>query len=451
MQVADTDQTAGSPGVREPKNFGRRRQSSTIIIERNGHLRHYRISPLAFAAVVSIFAFFAVGYFSATGYLLLRDDLIGMSKARNARLLHEYEDRIAQLRANLDLIKSRQLLDQQAIENRVAELIERQEMLGSRTGLINQLLEKAEERGLRKETFEESQKEASAIPLDPARTGAISTEKNIEINIAGLGGLRMRGSVDGFATAPKPEHGISLALATLPDITNLPETHSVFASLHGSIAEVDARQRAMLDEIRLAASERSRKITGVLASLNLGNSVEPEAVGGPFIPLPPETDFETRAQALDNSLQALDTIINGTNQVPLARPVRGSFVTSAFGTRTDPFLKRAAMHSGIDFKASTGTPILATAHGKVIEAGRNGGYGRMVEIDHGDGITTRYAHMSRITVSVGEQVEKGMVIGKAGSTGRSTGPHLHYEVRRNGDPLNPAKFLKTGRELAKLL
>ncbi len=126
-------------------------------------------------------------------------------------------------------------------------------------------------------------------------------------------------------------------------------------------------------------------------------------------------------------------------------------MTSAFGTRTDPFLKRAALHSGIDFKASTGTPILATAYGTIVEAGRNGGYGKMVEIDHGSGITTRYAHMSRVTVSVGEQVEKGTIIGKAGSTGRSTGPHLHYEVRRNGDAVNPAKFLKTGRQLAKLL
>jgi murein DD-endopeptidase MepM/ murein hydrolase activator NlpD len=109
------------------------------------------------------------------------------------------------------------------------------------------------------------------------------------------------------------------------------------------------------------------------------------------------------------------------------------------------------MHTGIDFGAPIGMRVKATAAGTVVEADRNGGYGNMVEIDHGGGIATRYAHLSAIMVKVGQKVERGTVIGLVGSTGRSTGPHLHYEVRRKGNAVNPARYLKAGRELAGII
>ena len=118
------------------------------------------------------------------------------------------------------------------------------------------------------------------------------------------------------------------------------------------------------------------------------------------------------------------------------------------GPRIDPFLRRAAMHSGIDFKAPYGQAVLAAAPGKVTKAERNGGYGRMIEIDHGDGFTTRYAHLSRYAVKVGTKVSGGQVIGSVGNSGRSTGTHLHYEARVNDTPVNPYKFVKAGRELS---
>nr|WP_246472886.1 M23 family metallopeptidase [Pelagibacterium limicola] len=117
----------------------------------------------------------------------------------------------------------------------------------------------------------------------------------------------------------------------------------------------------------------------------------------------------------------------------------------------DPFLKRTAFHAGIDFRAPTGTPILAAASGTVIHAGPNGGYGKMVDIDHGNGLVTRYAHMSSIGVHEGQVITGGERIGLAGSTGRSTGPHLHFEVRRNDTAIDPARFLAAGRALAKFL
>jgi murein DD-endopeptidase MepM/ murein hydrolase activator NlpD len=126
-------------------------------------------------------------------------------------------------------------------------------------------------------------------------------------------------------------------------------------------------------------------------------------------------------------------------------------VSSSFGVRRDPIIRRPAMHTGIDFRTPTGTPIISSGAGKVVKAGWNGGYGRMVEIDHGQGLTTRYAHMSRIRVSEGQEVSTGDIVGDAGSTGRSTGPHLHYEVRRNGTAIDPLKFLKAGRKIKELM
>jgi murein DD-endopeptidase MepM/ murein hydrolase activator NlpD len=106
------------------------------------------------------------------------------------------------------------------------------------------------------------------------------------------------------------------------------------------------------------------------------------------------------------------------------------------------------MHTGLDFRAASGDPVRATANGKVVTAGWMGGYGRMVEIDHGNGLSTRYGHMSEINVKAGERIKIGQVVGAVGSTGRSTGPHLHYETRIDGAPVDPQKFLRAGVRLS---
>ncbi len=135
--------------------------------------------------------------------------------------------------------------------------------------------------------------------------------------------------------------------------------------------------------------------------------------------------------------------------VPYRKPVIGEVeFTSGFGVRSDPFLGRPAMHTGLDFRAATGDPVRATANGKVVSSGWKGGYGRMVEIDHGNGLSTRYGHLSEINVKVGDVIKIGQVIGAVGSTGRSTGPHLHYETRIDGDAVDPQKFLRAGVRLS---
>lgn len=133
--------------------------------------------------------------------------------------------------------------------------------------------------------------------------------------------------------------------------------------------------------------------------------------------------------------------------LPFANPAPDKAITSRFGNRTDPFLGRLAMHSGVDFRFGSGERIPCTGSGVVTAAGYSGGYGNMVEVDHGNGISTRYGHMQRVLVKVGDKVEPGDTVGLAGSTGRSTGTHLHYEVRRNGEALDPMYFLNAGKKL----
>ena len=164
------------------------------------------------------------------------------------------------------------------------------------------------------------------------------------------------------------------------------------------------------------------------------------AVGGPFDAANADPTFKQ----LFNSWKKLDTLAGGAIAVPSDKPLRTAEFTSGFGSRSDPFRHGAAFHPGIDLAAPYGTPVYATADGTVLRAGWNsGGYGNLVEIDHGRGIVTRYGHMSKLIVSPGQHVTRGQQVGYVGSTGRSTGNHLHYEVRIDDSPVNPIPFMRS--------
>jgi murein DD-endopeptidase MepM/ murein hydrolase activator NlpD len=164
------------------------------------------------------------------------------------------------------------------------------------------------------------------------------------------------------------------------------------------------------------------------------------AVGGPFDSANADPTFKQ----LFTSWKKLDNLASGAIAIPSEKPIRTAEFTSGFGSRQDPFRRSAAFHPGIDLAAAYGTPIYATADGTVLRAGWNsGGYGNLVEIDHGRGIITRYAHMSSIAVREGDRVARGAAIGRVGSTGRSTGNHLHYEVRIDDSPVNPIPFMRS--------
>jgi len=161
------------------------------------------------------------------------------------------------------------------------------------------------------------------------------------------------------------------------------------------------------------------------------------------------TGFESSVSALEAHLGRWEGLQNIVQSIPLAAPADSYYLSSGFGRRKDPFTKRWASHHGLDFAGRLKTKIRATAAGTVSFAGSNGPYGRMIEIDHGLGIKTRYGHLNRILVKKGQRVDFRDKIGLMGSTGRSTGYHVHYEVIYNGKTLDPAKFLKAGRYVFK--
>lgn len=208
-------------------------------------------------------------------------------------------------------------------------------------------------------------------------------------------------------------------------------------------AETDRRVQAIEQrQLALAAALQGEDMDeATLRRLGFYPAASPnDGIGGPF-----ESAGNSTFKALFDSWKKLDRLQDGVIAIPSEKPVRQNVeFTSGFGVRSDPFRRASAMHPGIDLAGSYGTAIYATAEGTVLRAGWNsGGYGNLVEVDHGRGITTRYGHMSAILVSPGQHVTRGQQIGRMGSTGRSTGNHLHYEVRIDGRAVNPIPFMKS--------
>ena len=165
-------------------------------------------------------------------------------------------------------------------------------------------------------------------------------------------------------------------------------------------------------------------------------------VGAAFSPLDFAKDLDPKYEELAENLELWHTLKKLNTILPLGAPVDKVRVTSNYGMRNDPFTGELKRHRGIDFAGKIGTELMAVAPGRVVSAGERVGYGTTVEIDHGLGFTTLYAHLSQILVNRGDWVRPGTVVGLGGSSGRSTGPHLHYEIRYKGIPFDPSKFVK---------
>ena len=215
------------------------------------------------------------------------------------------------------------------------------------------------------------------------------------------------------------------------------------------LARIGARQLAFVERLTRYADRRSARAEKALRELGLNPrsilASARTAQGGPFEKLSTGGDgsLDPRFERLALSLARMEALERGMSGVPQVMPADMRMISSGFGYRSDPFHGGAAMHSGLDFKGRIGAPIHAAADGKVTFVGTKSGYGKVVEITHGNGMMTRYAHMSAWRTKAGEAVAAGEVIGLIGNTGRSTGPHLHFEVRIHGRAVNPRPFLET--------
>lgn len=213
----------------------------------------------------------------------------------------------------------------------------------------------------------------------------------------------------------------------------------------GTAGENPGNREAQLSSAYGELNQRSQVIESILATLNVtpptsSSSQNGKDSGGPFTSL--------SAANCEELLQKVDQDIKAIRPLPLGYPVKGCEISSPFGAREDPMNGQEAFHEGIDLRGTPGSPVQATADGKVIDQGYNEAYGWFVMISHGNNFTTLYGHNQKLLISRGDSVVRGQNIALLGNSGRSTGPHLHYEIRRNNRPINPSKFMNITKLLS---
>lgn len=344
---------------------------------------------------------------------LMAPDIARLFTDQSGSVFTAYEDRIAQLRLEVDRLQSRHYAQTGDINLQLQELAQTQEVLVEQHQYVKQLAEKA----------------------------------------AALG-------IDSGALAPKPDDGSS------DDLTPAPGAPAAADGDAGAqVAAAAQSVNQMMEESRLAlatlsdeASAKTNQIVGTLATVGIKPKLPDagaDAEGGPL--LPPVDGVEStslidEANSVAAALDRFKAASDAAALAPIHKPVAAiSRVSSIFGNRKDPFTGRLAFHSGIDFAAPQGTTVLSAGAGTVSFVGQISGYGNVVEVTHPGGLITRYGHLSAFLVKQGDAVSTGMPIARVGSTGRSTGPHLHFEVRRADNAVDPARYLNAGKILQKVM
>ncbi|MDF2996207.1 MAG: hypothetical protein K0R27_1844 [Xanthobacteraceae bacterium] len=389
-----------------------------------------RRHPLACCGTLLAGTFLFAWSAATTSYILFHDDALRLLTSRAHGQAEAYQRQIATLEASLEAERSRLAVEQRRTATTIEQLRQRQIAIETRHGLLSDLLNAAPEppRPVRGDRSSMLGPGPQPRPIsDTVILGAIDMR---EARIDSAGSMAL-------ASAQGTSAGFELS------------------ALNGTLDRLEREQAGALDALEETLERRDRRIRTVLADLGIAAPVRASAkpiqaaAGGPFVPVGPAgDDFDRQSGRARTMLANLAQLRSKLDTVPLRRPISGSIeTTSGFGIRVDPFLGRAAFHTGIDFRGEIGDPARATAAGTVTAAGRDGGYGLMVEVDHGGGLSTRYAHLSAISVSVGDRIAAGGVVGRVGSTGRSTGPHLHYETRIKGEPVDPQRFLRAGVRL----
>lgn len=334
--------------------------------------------------------------------LLFSPDIARLLNGQTDQVMEAYQDRIAQLRIEVDRLHSRSYAQAGDINLQLQELAQQQEVLLEQHQLVRVLVDKADALGIEAASLPASKDTASLAPLTPS------------------------GNPDISATAS--------AVAQMMDETQFAMT---------SIAET--------------AVARTDSIVAELSGLGIRVELPAalDGMGGPLLAAVDGADQSpmiSDANAVMSALVRYQVARDSIDVAPIHMPISGTFrQSSGFGNRTDPFSGGRAFHSGLDFAASTGTAVLSAGKGVVSFVGTKSGYGKVVEVTHANGLVTRYAHLSGFLSEEGQRVATGTPIAKVGSTGRSTGPHLHFEVHKAGDAVNPKSYLETGKRLLSIL
>jgi murein DD-endopeptidase MepM/ murein hydrolase activator NlpD len=417
-----------------------------------------RLPPAGLWAVAALALLLFAWTASVTLYLAFHDDVIGAILVRQAEMKATYEDRLAKARAQLDESASRQILERNSFKGTVSEIMSRQARLEQRGAIVAALAE-TEARNpsptARRQAATPSPADAlGAIqtlgPPTPARAYAPLPEPRFEPRAIKPHPIDESG--DSLSALPSEAPFTTASVMSAEDNLDPSARLALVVRALDRIESVQTEALAAIDRVAQRSASRDAAIvaeTG-LDPAKLSVPHEQGGVGGPYIPVDPNAlPADSPLARVARDVAAAERLKALMSFVPLRIPLSGEpSLTSSFGYRVDPFLGRLALHPGVDLAEAEGAEIRAAAAGRVVHAGPAGGYGIMVEIDHGNGLATRYAHMSEALVEEGERVDKGAVLGRLGSTGRSTGPHLHYEVRVDGEPVDPERYLRAGADLA---
>jgi murein DD-endopeptidase MepM/ murein hydrolase activator NlpD len=454
-----------------------------IYIRSDGRVQFFTFGPTLQATIAGLSLIFLGWVAFATVNVVFKDRIIAAKDHRYQQMQSAYENRVADLQTSYDELNGalvsaedrfKSVADElQTKQNTIMKFIDRKQQVDM--ALANQ---------------------AGAAPGTPNVVDAVGTAPggaSDTVNMAPNGSFT--DSDEGGSSelsvmpqnAPAQPHLVKPNKASFLDLGNAvgritgilfgrrmpdapaaisPAVLSQHPALRQLAFETERVQRIGVAETQLLSGTESRLAERV-ASLNdiiRRTGIDPnqyerkfaEGVGGPDIPLQSvhidgiaDAAFENAYLSASAVLEQMNGLLASLRHIPLTIPVHGSQFeqTSGFGARVDPFTGRYAFHPGVDFAGPWGSPVASTAPGTVVFAGNRGGYGNMVEIDHGFGIHTRYGHLSSILVQVGAKVGKGTPIGKLGSTGRSTGPHVHYEVWYDDVVRNPSNFIEAGRHV----
>ncbi len=393
----------------------------------------------------------------ATVNVAFKDQLIALEERRFRDVQIIYEDRLAATRAAVDGLNGKLLLDQDQYLRKVDELKAELDVINGRQSQIESFFS----RNFTPATIMtgSSRKQDVLQRQGPVKGTDKKTRGQVVPTGAGKGDLGLQNRSSIYPVQGIRQHKTSPVPWVFRKKFAKPfETHDgamiPLYEINNSLAILKKRQIDSLENIDQLSARRLQAANKAIRRVEL----DPERIirdapdverfiGGPFIsPSGSDQTYDEVSQKLldiSQKVNAFEKLTLAIRRMPLAYPLSGKFrTTSKFGYRNDPFRSARAMHAGYDFKAAYGHPVRATADGVVTRAGRYGAYGKAVVIKHPYGITTLYAHMSRVKVKKGQRVRLGQIIGNLGNTGRSTGAHLHYEIRVSKRALSAGKFWK---------
>ena len=426
-----------------------------LYVRSNGAVRYLTLSP-KLQGVLAVSSLALIGWASAVtvrsyvsgSEIAFRDQaMIEVKEAYEARV-RKLQDRYARLEAELTDSERR-------FDEVMRQLSGKHGQLESAAG-VEVALQGRLDASRRRLSEVTEQRDDALTKLEELRLRSLEMERRLS-NAQRVAEQRRSNLDDFVATLETTAEERDDAQRRISDLTS--EIAQVSADIE-AIRTHQSRVMAQLEEATqtsLGELERTVAKTGVDVD-SLVREIEKtySGEGGPFIPLAhvapaAASGFpvnEESVQAALEQLQRINSLRIAIEKTPLVKPLQSSYrYTSGFGPRRHPVTGRWTQHQGIDMAAPRGTPVFSTADGVVKFAGRNGGFGKMVRVEHEFGFSTYYAHLNAIHVSVGDRVNRGDRVGEVGNTGRSTGNHLHYEVRRNSKPLNPRKFIEAGRNV----